>query len=207
MAQVQPVLADVLYEGARLRLRPVTSADAPAAFPLIHRERRVLDWLCWQGPDTVAELASAYSTWRSVTPAGANYHLAIERIEGDVLLGTAALRFEDHPFLGDLGYWLGVEHHGQGYGTELVGLLARLGFGPLEATALTAEVFPGNAGSEKVLRRNGFRLERDVAPAAVGAPVPGAPPDPARPRRLFLAMPADLPSDAVVPSRAVAVLG
>ena len=92
---IQPVLEDVLYEGERVRLRPVRPDDAAPAFPMIHGERRVLDWICWEGPEDEATLREAYSTWRTkLAPAtgegpaiagveaGVNYHLAVVS-EGD----------------------------------------------------------------------------------------------------------------------------
>ena len=198
MTSKQPVLSDLCLEGPRLRLRPVRQRDAVAAFPMIHRERRVLDWLCWQGPVDEADLREAYGAWRSGASEGADYHFAIESHGSEgTLLGTASLRFAGHPFIGDLGYWLGVEHHGRGFGSEMVGLLARLAFGPLTATAVTAEVFPGNDASVAILERNGFSLQRDVPEHSREPPSEGAVPDPDRPRRLFLVMATDLPGGVV----------
>lgn len=192
------ILSDVLLEGARLRLRPLRAEDAEAAFPLVHRERAVLDWLCWQGPADLAELRDEYAAWRNVTPTGANYRFAVEAVADGAFLGGASLRYADHPAIGDIGYWLGVPYHGRGLGRELVALLMHLGFDVLGSTALSAEVFPGNTASVKVLERNGFRLERRAAPAP---PQLGAHPDPLRPRDLFLAMPSDRPAATPPPRR------
>lgn len=192
-----PVLSDVLLEGARVRLRPVRPDDATPAFPLIHAVRPVLDWLCWQGPRDEAELRAAYSTWRAVTANGTNYHFAVEAVADGGVLGTASLRYVDHPHVGDVGYWLGVPFHGRGLGTELVGLLAHLGFEVLRSTALSAEVFPGNVASVRALQRAGFRLER---PAAATPPAPaGRHPDPHRPRDVFLAYRFDRSAEAPRP--------
>lgn len=194
-------LSDVLLEGLRVRLRPVRPDDAPAAFPLVHGVRPVLDWLCWQGPRDLDELRAAYSQWRSVASEGADYHLAVEDVADGSFLGTASLRFAGHPHVGDLGYWLGVPHHGRGFGTELVALLVHLGFDVLGSTALTAEVYPGNAASVAVLERNGFRLARParVAPPGPGSPERVGPPDPLRPRDQFLMLPMDRPATAPRP--------
>ena len=196
-------LSDVLVEGSLVRLRPVRPDDAPAAFPLIHGVRPVLDWLCWQGPRDLDELREAYSTWRALAPTGDNYHLAVEALADGTFLGTASLRYADHPHIGDLGYWLGVPHHGRGYGTELVGLLVHVGFELMASTALSAEVFPGNAASVAVLQRNGFRLARRAsgAPAVTCGPATaGCPPDPSRPRDRFLMLRADRPPGCPGPS-------
>jgi ribosomal-protein-alanine N-acetyltransferase len=196
-------LSDVLVEGSRVRLRPVRPDDAPAAFPLVHGVRPVLDWLCWQGPRDLDDLREAYSTWRARTPTGDNYHLAVEALADGAFLGTASLRYADHPHIGDLGYWLGVPHHGRGYGTELVGLLVHIGFELMASTALSAEVFPGNAASVAVLERNGFRLARPArdAPASTCAAAAACGhPDPSRPRDQFLMLPGDRPPGRPRPS-------
>jgi ribosomal-protein-alanine N-acetyltransferase len=198
MATPTPTLSDVLVEGARVRLRPVRPDDAPASFPLVHGVRAVLDWLCWQGPRDLDDLREAYSTWRAESPRGDNYHLAVEALADGTFLGTASLRFADHPHIGDIGYWLGVPHHGRGYGTELVGLLVHIGFELMASTALSAEVFPGNAASVAVLERNGFRLARRAAAAPASscgtAPTCGGHPDPRRPRDQFMMLRADRPA-------------
>jgi len=195
-----PLLADLALAGAAVRLRPVRPEDATALFPLIHRVRPVLDWLCWQGPRDAAELTAAYSAWRALGAAGAasgaNYHFAVEELSSGAPLGTASLRTLDHPRHGDLGYWLGVPYHGRGFGTELVALLVHLGFDLLRLDALTAEVFPGNTASVRALERSGFRLARPARGVIHGAPVgapegasAAGPPDPLRPRDRFLLLP------------------
>jgi ribosomal-protein-alanine N-acetyltransferase len=202
MATPPLTLSDVLVEGARVRLRPVRPGDAPEAFPLVHGVRPVLDWLCWQGPRDLDDLREAYSTWRAPSPTGDNYHLAVEALDEGAFLGTASLRFADHPHIGDLGYWLGVPYHGRGYGSELVGLLVHIGFELMGATALSAEVFPGNSASVAVLERNGFRLARraaDAPPTTCGATASCGHPDPGRPRDQFLMLASDRPAGRASP--------
>lgn len=197
MATSPQTLSDVLVEGSLVRLRPVRPDDAPAAFPLVYGVRPVLDWLCWQGPRDLDELREAYSAWRAPSPSGDNYHLAVEAVADGAFLGTASLRYADHPHIGDLGDWLGVPYHGRGYGTELVGLLVHIGFDLMGSTALSAEVFPGNAGSVAVLERNGFRLARRARGSAAATSAAAAAcghPDPRRPRDQFLMLPADRPA-------------
>jgi RimJ/RimL family protein N-acetyltransferase len=53
--------------------------------------------------------------------------------------------------------WLGLAHHGQGFGTEArIGALA-LAFDHLGATDATSTVFPDNHASQGVSRRLGYR--------------------------------------------------
>jgi RimJ/RimL family protein N-acetyltransferase len=87
------------------------------------------------------------------------------------VIGEASLRFDDHPGVGELGYWLGEDHHGCGHGRATVELLTRAGFERLGAFALTARVKEGNEASIAVLTAAGFDPVR--APR-----VPGDPEDP-----------------------------
>ena len=92
----QPVLEHVLIEGEHTILRPVNAGDAKAGFEMIHDRREVLDWLVWQGPETIEELRNAYSRWITPGETGYNYHLAVtERASGD-FCGTIGLRYVDH---------------------------------------------------------------------------------------------------------------
>jgi len=206
------VLAHIVIEGQNVRLRPTVATDAEAAFPLVYRERKVLDWLCWQGPADVAELREAYTDWRALSRGGDNYKLTVEGVDDGRFLGVASLRFQDHPTIGDLGYWLGVPYHGRGFGRELVGLLVHIGFEVLGAAALSAEVFPGNEASVRILERNGFRLERRAprdhlagrgcsAEVETSARTADSVPDPLRPRDLFLMTRWDVPASCQRPTR------
>ena len=71
------------------------------------------------------------------------------------------LRARDFPVVREVttASWLGIEHHGQGYGTEArTGLLA-LAFDHLGARAARTEVFQDNDASQGVSRKLGY--ERD----------------------------------------------
>nr|WP_239062196.1 GNAT family protein [Streptomyces sp. SID13031] len=61
--------------------------------------------------------------------------------------------------------WLGLAHHGQGYGTEARTALLHLAFAELGAEAALSEVFQDNHGSQAVSRKLGYRpdgISRDV---------------------------------------------
>lgn len=155
----QPSLEHAVLEGERVLLRPLARRDAAAAFPLIHRRREVLDWLIWQGPRRLAELEDAYDHWISSGETGCGYHFAVVDRAEQAFCGTIGVRFTDHPFVGDLGYWIGSAHWGRGLATEAVALTAYLCFEHLRARRLVAEVFLGNEASRRVLDKNGFACD------------------------------------------------
>ncbi|MFP5282358.1 MAG: GNAT family N-acetyltransferase [Actinomycetes bacterium] len=57
---------------------------------------------------------------------------------------------------GDLGYWVDRAHVGRGIGTAAVGAIARLAFREFGLHRLQAGTLVHNAGSQRVLQRNGF---------------------------------------------------
>jgi RimJ/RimL family protein N-acetyltransferase len=76
-------------------------------------------------------------------------------------LGVVTLRGRDFPVVREVttSAWLGIEHQGQGYGTEArVGLLA-LAFDHLDARAALTEVFQDNRASQGVSRKLGYEYD------------------------------------------------
>ncbi len=141
-------------------LRPIRRADADELFPQIHGQPGVIRWLSWEGPMGVRVLEERYSVWRSGAADGPAYMFAVVDVSSGAVIGEASLRFDDHPGVGELGYWLGEEHHGKGHGRATVELLTRSGFERLGAFALTARVKEGNEASIAVLKSAGYHAVR-----------------------------------------------
>jgi RimJ/RimL family protein N-acetyltransferase len=82
-------------------------------------------------------------------------------------LGRVTLRARDFLVVREVmtSSWLGLEHHGQGYGTQArIGLLA-LSFDHLGAVAARTEVFQDNLASQGVSRKLGYEpdgISRDA---------------------------------------------
>lgn len=86
------------------------------------------------------------------------WRLGLGVFRGEQALGHVTLRAIDYPVLREAtsSSWLGLEHHGQGYGTAArVGLLALL-FDHLDAQAALSEAFVDNVASQRVSRRLGY---------------------------------------------------
>lgn len=171
MTAPQPELVDVILEGERVLLRPVQPGDAAAAFPLIHRCEEVTRWLVWDGPANEAELAETYGEWRvGAAASGLSYRFAIESPD-EGFVGSISLRFEGHPYIGDVGYWVAPAFWNRGFGTEANRLLGVLAFEQLQVRALTAVVFVGNHASARMLEKVGYVCEMDrYGQALVGRP-------------------------------------
>lgn len=148
------------------RLRGVRSGDAEALFPAVHDVPEVTRWLCWEGPVDLDEMERRYASWRLGLPGQRVYVLAVEDVPSGQVVGEVTLRFDGHPGVGDLGYWLAAEHHGKGHGGRAVALAVRLAFESCGARTVTASIKEGNEASLAVLDRAGFVRNR----------APGVPP-------------------------------
>ena len=94
----------------------------------------------------------------------AEFTWAIREQVGGPLLGVLGYRSG----LGDVGYWLGTEHHGRGIMTEaLLGMLDWLAASG--TTRVEWECVVGNRASAAVARRSGF-VYTGTAPARVPFP-------------------------------------
>ncbi len=141
-------------------LRPIRRDDAADLFPQIHGQPGVIQWLSWSGPERVWDLEERYSAWRTGAADEPAYMFAVVDAADGSVIGEASLRFDDHPGVGELGYWLGEEHHGKGHGRATVELLTRAGFERFGAFALTARVKEGNEASIAVLGGAGYQAVR-----------------------------------------------
>jgi [ribosomal protein S5]-alanine N-acetyltransferase len=62
-------------------------------------------------------------------------------------------------FSAEVGYWLGVDHWGQGYATEALRAVCDHAFATTEFVRIFGCVFQGNEASGRVLEKSGFTLE------------------------------------------------
>ena len=147
-------------QGDLIRLRPIQSGDAKAAFPLAHDDR-VTRTLIWDGPTTQEVLTEAYERFSGQWQQGDTYHFAIEPLQNPVFSGSITVRSET-PKSADIGYWLGFPYWGKGYMTEAIRLVTYFVFTHLSSDGVHADVFAGNLASRRVLEKNGFRFEGDL---------------------------------------------
>ena len=112
---------------------PYTEADA--------------DW--WL--EMVAENEGKEGVWRSVFADGQLVgSISVERKAGEEYA------------VGELGYMILTPWWSRGIGTEAVRQMCRIAYEELGLERITATVFEGNRASERVLEKNGFRLEKQV---------------------------------------------
>jgi ribosomal-protein-serine acetyltransferase len=141
---------------ANLWLVALTPEDADAYYDLVDRNR---GHLTQHGDYTDLGEATPESVKASLgNPGGRNAQFGIW-LDGK-LIGRADLNART-PENFVLGYWLGRESTGKGYATAACKALIAYGQAELGTTNVYAGVTKGNAKSEALLGRLGFRVVED----------------------------------------------
>jgi RimJ/RimL family protein N-acetyltransferase len=144
---------------ARLRLRPVTRADADALFAL-HSNAYVLRY--WDAPPWTdpARAERFVAASRQMAEEGSGARLAIDRASDGAFIGWCALSRWNPDFRSaSLGYCLSDAAWGHGYATEAARALLDWAFATLDLNRVQAETDTRNAASARVLEKLGFVRE------------------------------------------------
>lgn len=145
--------------GERLTLRPLTLADAP----------RVAEYAnAREIADVTLSIPHPYERpmadeWIAGHPAafqrGEQAVFGIIRPQEDAILGVVSFQLNGEHRRGDLGYWIGIPHWGNGYCTEAARMLLRYGFEELDLHRVTASHVARNPASGRVMRKIGMSKE------------------------------------------------
>lgn len=142
----------------RLVLRPFREDDAPAVqrllstpdiaeqtlrIPYPYPAGAAIEWIRTH-PQLAAE--SGHILWAIVLP-------------DDTVIGSIGIGRRSDPPGGVLGYWLGVEHWGNGYMTEAVRAVIQFGIVRLGLNRVEALCFTTNPASARVLEKAGMTYE------------------------------------------------
>jgi ribosomal-protein-alanine N-acetyltransferase len=149
-----------VLDTARLVLREVLHADAPALFA-IHGDAEAMKWF---GTDPLADLAQAervvanFAAGRVAANPGTRW--AIERKSDGRFVGTCGLfKWNRGWRVCTTGYELAREAWGQGLMREALAAAFGWGFEHMALERIEAQVHPDNAASLGLLRRLGFADE------------------------------------------------
>ncbi|MGE4548018.1 MAG: GNAT family N-acetyltransferase [Intestinibacillus sp.] len=142
---------------ARLLLRPMTEADAPAVYAYA-KNPAVGPNAGWKPHQSLLEteslMQSIFLSRRTVW--------GIVLREGNHLIGSIGLTPDParkNNRIRMLGYSLAAERWGRGYMTEAARAVLAHGFGTLSLDLISATCFPNNARSRRVLEKCGFVYE------------------------------------------------
>lgn len=142
-----------VLETKRLTLRAPLLEDAKTVAALVN-DRRIAE--------NVARIPHPYrKTDAESFIAGANRPdgeaVFLITLRDETIIGACGLMLQDKEQAPELGYWLGVEHWGQGYATEALHAVIDYAFTDLGYPALSAAARVTNPLSRRVLEKCGFQ--------------------------------------------------
>lgn len=146
-----------VYEGTRVRLRTFEPGDAEC-YRVWVNDPEIARLIDRAGPVTTAEHEAWYRALVS-SPSAAVF--AVDRLRDGALIGVVWL-YDIHPrhrraevrvVIGDKSVW------GGGYGTDVLRVLVRIAFGPLQLEKLWADVLVTNPRGAGAFERAGFKRE------------------------------------------------
>ena len=144
----------------RLVLRPFASSDA-ANVERLAGAREVADTtLTIPHPYPTGSAGAWISTHGVAWERREHLTLAVcDYLAPDELLGTVSLKIETNHRNAEIGYWIGLEHWGQGYATEAARALVGHAFVELDMHRIQGRHFVRNPSSGRVMQKLGMQFE------------------------------------------------
>ena len=154
-----------ILTGERVRLRPITAADAPQMFASLSDEESMR--LTGTQDEFTFEQVESFCTKIEAADDRADYAITLKEDPTSTYIGEVVLNQFDEVNKGAsfriaLG---GVAHFGKGYGTEATRLILEYGFNVLNLHRIELEVYDFNPRAQHVYEKVGFVKEgvrRDV---------------------------------------------
>ncbi|WP_285815536.1 GNAT family N-acetyltransferase, partial [Phocaeicola sartorii] len=146
-----------VIETDRLILRPFTENDTEAVFNCC-RNPNLGNNAGWKPHDTPEESLKILQT--IFIPQKDTW--AITRQEDQLLIGAIGILPDpkrENSNAGMIGYWLDEAQWGKGYMSEAVSAVLDYGFNKLGLTLISANCYPQNKRSQRVLEKMGFAYE------------------------------------------------
>lgn len=144
-------------ETNRLVLRPFSKSDAPDVFESC-KNPNLGNNAGWKPLETIEETIDVLNT----IFIGKEGVWAIVSKETQQVIGSIGIIPDpkrENPHARMLGYWLKEECWGQGFMTEAVQSVLNYGFTQMNLHLITANCYPHNQRSQRVLEKNGFVYE------------------------------------------------
>lgn len=160
----KPIVKEILsentrFESERLNFSPAWNVDSMELAEQANNLNTAImvgDTFPYPYGEKEADIFKSYSkeAWKN----GTEYSFAIRDKNNDVYIGNIGFKVsEDRRIITNIGYWLGVNHHGKGIATEA--LTATLDMVKSKFTNLKeilASALDDNLASQKVLEKAGF---------------------------------------------------
>ncbi|MBN9384420.1 MAG: GNAT family N-acetyltransferase [Chitinophagaceae bacterium] len=152
-------------ETERLVIRCYEPGDAPKLHEAITRSLDHLrPWLPWvqQEPKPPEARAGLVRLFRGQFDLGLDYAFGIFDNTEKELIGSTGLHTRIGKNAREIGYWIGIDHIGNGYATEAVSALVKTGFDIERVSRIEIRCAPENTRSQHVPEKLGFKMENIV---------------------------------------------
>ena len=147
---------DLILKTKRCKLRISQKEDIPFIFSAT-RYKGFNDGMLWDAPDTEVELIESYENCLIAWRNNESYGFTICRKLDDRQLGRIVISSKcDRVWT--TGFWLHPEQQGEGYMTEALRAILKLGFETLGAERIEAYHALWNVKSERTLTRVGMKF-------------------------------------------------
>jgi RimJ/RimL family protein N-acetyltransferase len=152
-------LPDPRLEDGRIVVRPFWIEDAPAVQAACD-DPDVAHWIyLLPSPYTLADAEEFIAdSWRRLV-AGGRARLAIADAGGEKLLGSISLDVFADREAAEMGYWIAREARHQRFALAAARLVVRWAFEEIGLERIELLTYPGNAASQALAHRLGFRRE------------------------------------------------
>ncbi|MGD0247983.1 MAG: GNAT family N-acetyltransferase [Candidatus Limnocylindrales bacterium] len=140
-------------------LRPLRAEDAPAIAAAC-QDPDIQRWVPiipapYEEADARGFILMTLQAWHD----GTGYEFAIADAATDRYVGSIGLHLGPNPRRHAIGYLIAPEFRGRGYATRALRLLTRWGFEQFAIERLALWTLTGNAASQRVAEKAGFRFE------------------------------------------------
>ena len=163
-------------ETQRLVIRAWKPEDAPLLHAAVTASTEHLrPWMPWIAfePQTVEERRALIEQWQIDAADGKDHVYGVFSAETGEVLGGTGLHNRVGPGGIEIGYWIHVDHCGQGYATELSRALTDTAFGLERIERVEIHTDKANELSARIPPRLGYTLTEEapreiVAPGEIG---------------------------------------
>lgn len=144
----------------RLVLRPFASSDAPNVERLAGTREVADTTLTIPHPYPTGSAGAWISTHGSAWERSEHLTLAVcDCLAPHELLGTISLKIATIHRSAEIGYWIGLEHWGQGYATEAARTIVGHAFAELNLHRIQGRHFVRNPSSGRIMKKLGMQFE------------------------------------------------
>jgi RimJ/RimL family protein N-acetyltransferase len=146
---------------ARVCIRCWHPEDAALLKAAVDASREhLIPWMPWaQEETTLQDQINRLRKVRSDFDLGKDFVYAIFNREESQVLGSSGLHTRAGPYAREIGYWIHVNHIGQGYATETAAALTQVAFTIDGVDRVEIHCDPANLASAAVPRKLGYTHE------------------------------------------------